>query len=234
MNHETEINSQIHQKAQQILSTGMIFTPIILLKECVFLCSMVLNFLKTCPENTHTEDESDEKEYTDISVLDELNEIANTKDEDLEAVLEEGYDHFDEDYTNVKYRDSQVPQPSAGIAAQERKIFRQSFLLNGIWFFAQKNLPKNLDWSDWHRDREEIIQQQLEEREATVSRRNRSHFNYSFIGTSNEPAFSWCKYFSYICRVGGGALTDLLTVVLRRFGHSFIIHYCQLGELLQK
>ena len=71
---------------------------------------------------TRKENESDEKEYTDISVLEELNEIANTKDEDLEAVLEDGYDHFDEDYTQVKYRDQRVPQPSAGIAAQERKI----------------------------------------------------------------------------------------------------------------
>ena len=126
--------------------------------------------------------------------MEELNEIANTKDEDLEAVLEDGYDHFDEDYTQVKFRDQKVPQPSAGIG-------------------AQKNLPKNLDWSDWHRDREEIIQQQLEEREAVVSRRNRSHFNYSFIGTTSK-LIPFCEIFSVI-------FVELVVVLSLTYSRSF-------------
>ena len=64
--------------------------------------------------------------------------------------------------------DQTAPQPSAGIIG------------------AQAHLPKHLDWSDWHRDREDIVLAQMEEREATVSKRNRSHFNYSFIGNFNR------------------------------------------------
>lgn len=153
----------------------------------IWLFLQTVSMFQSFSFKTRKENESDEKEYTDVSVLEELNEIANTKDEDLEAVLEDGYDHFDEDYTQVKYRDQQVPQPSAGIGAQEREFTKSQLSRIGYFEqllnFSQKNLPKNLDWSDWHRDREEIIQQQLEEREAVVSRRNRSHFNYSFIGT---------------------------------------------------
>ena len=80
--------------------------------------------------------------------------------------------------------------------------------------FSQKNLPKNLDWSDWHRDREEIIQQQLEEREAVVSRRNRSHFNYSFIGTISDICRLECKLSLVI-------FVELVVVLSLTYSRSF-------------
>ena len=39
----------------------------------------------------------DDKEYCDPAVFNELNRVVHTKDDDLEAILEDGYDHFDND-----------------------------------------------------------------------------------------------------------------------------------------
>ena len=112
------------------------------------------------------EQSGDEKEYYDDGVFQEINRVVHTKDADLEDILDNDHEEYDFQgpTRETRVRDDQVPTPSAGITG------------------AQAKLPKHLDWSDWHRDREEIVAQQIEEREATVSKRNRSHFNYSFIG----------------------------------------------------